>query len=151
MAAQSPPAGPVNDERGHALRWVCPECSTSLRAEALSLEAVEGAMVQLVREHCEQIHDTQPNPVAQVGGWLAAAGHLVELWGGPFDGTQVWCPPGELPDVVGMHRTADGTVVPVRAASARLLPHVVTYRLGELMAARYRGRAPRYLYDGRSR
>lgn len=141
----------VSTERGHALRWVCPECGTSLRTEALDLEAAEGAMVAVVREHCAAFHMEQPNPVAQVTGWLAAAGHLLELWGGPHDGERVWCPPGDLPDVIGVHRTADGAVVPVRSATARMLPHVQTYRQGDLAAARARGGPVRYLFDRRAR
>jgi hypothetical protein len=42
-------------------------------------------------------------------------------------------------------------VVPIRSATARLLPHVSSYRRGELVAAQAQGRPPRYLYDGRPR
>lgn len=142
------------EDRGHALRWTCPECGSRVTGAALDLDAAEGALIEGVREH-SRLHATEPNATAQTTGWLAAAGHLVELWGGPFDGDKVWCPPGDLPDAIGVHRTVDGAVVPIRSATARLLPHVETYRLSsylvsELATAPGDGRA-RYNYDGRPR
>lgn len=137
-------------ERGHALRWECPECGARVTGMAESLEAAEGALLAAVREHCGLHGRPIPNEHA-AASWLAPAGHLVELWGGPFDGDRLWCPPGELPDVIGAHRTADGAVVPIRSAVARLLPHVETYRRGDPAAAAAAGRRLRYLHDGRHR
>ncbi len=60
---------------------------------------------------------------------------MAELWGGPEDGSEVWMPPGELPAMVGVHRTAwDHTLVVIRGravelAAAGALPHVLVYEL----------------------
>lgn len=131
-------------------RWTCPECGSRVTGMAETQDGALEALQAGVREHVAIHGEPAPNPAAQTS-WVAAAGHLVELYGGPFDGDRLWCPPGELPDVVGVHRTTDGAAVPIRSATARLLPHVSTYRLGDLVAARARGRAPRYLYDGQPR
>lgn len=141
----------MSTERGHALRWTCPECRTTVRTEALDLERAEGALLDVVREHLASFHGAEDVNAHAAASWLAPAGHLVTLWGGPYDGLELWCPPGDLPDVIGVTRAADGAVVPIRSAAARLLPHVVSYRLGELAGARARGARPRYLYDGRPR
>lgn len=144
----------MTQERGHALRWTCPECGSRITGMADTPDAAEGALIEGVREHSATHQSPElSNPVAQAqgGGWLAAAGHRVELWGGPFDGDSVWCPPGDLPPVVGIMRTADGAVVPTRSATVRLLPHVAAYRLGDPVAARAAGRPVRYIYDGRPR
>lgn len=41
-------------------------------------------------------------------------GRHVQLWGGPMDGATVFVGDGELPARVGMHRTADDYLVPIR-------------------------------------
>jgi hypothetical protein len=38
-----------------------------------------------------------------------------QLWAGPMDGQAVFLGDGELPARVGMHRTADGALVPIRS------------------------------------
>jgi hypothetical protein len=38
-----------------------------------------------------------------------------QLWGGPMDGERVFLGDGDLPARVGMHRTADGALVPIRS------------------------------------
>lgn len=54
-------------------------------------------------------------------------GH-VQLWGGPEDGATLWVPVGELPRLVGVHRTEDGALVPIRGRSLNLeLAHVTVY------------------------
>jgi hypothetical protein len=137
-------------ERSHTARWTCPECGTSLTSTALDQGTAAQAAGQVAREHLELHGAEHANPRA-AASWLAGAGQQLELWGGPFDGATLWCPPGELPDVVGMHRTADGALVPIRSATARLMPHVESYRLGEPAAALARGRLVRYLHDSRPR
>lgn len=37
------------------------------------------------------------------------------LWGGPEDGERVWLGTGDLPPRVGVHRTGDGALVPIRS------------------------------------
>jgi hypothetical protein len=55
-------------------------------------------------------------------------GRQAELWGGPEDGARVWMPPGELPRLVGVHRTADGALVPIRGRQLNLeRAHVCVY------------------------
>jgi hypothetical protein len=54
------------------------------------------------------------------------------LWAGPMDGEDVWLGDGDLPSRVGMHRTADGALVPIRSRALMLdLPliadHVTVY------------------------
>lgn len=132
------------------LRWVCPECGTSIRAEALDPETAQDALVQVVREHLAAIHPRdQVNAYVQATGWLAAAGHQVELWGGPFDGARLWCPPGELPDVLGAVRGDDGAVHLLRSTTARMLTGCETYRRGVGEAPGLRGGGVRYLHDRR--
>lgn len=120
---------------GTTLRWTCPECGARLRTMAGQADAAMDALTMVVREHLAAFHADSAdltNAAAQAlgGGWLSAAGHQVELWGGPYDGDRVWCPPGELPPVIGVHRTDDGALVPVRSAVCRMLPGVDTYVLG---------------------
>ena len=58
-------------------------------------------------------------------------GAHAELWAGPEDGTTVWMPPGELPDRVGVHRTADGKAVTIRGGilDRMVTPgHIAVYR-----------------------
>lgn len=132
-------------------RWTCPECGTRVTGFGPTQDVADGGVVAVVREHMAAAHPGAlelANPVA-AASWLHGTGELVELWGGPHDGATLWCPPGELPDVIGAHLTADGAVIPVR--SVRPLPHVVPYRLGETAAARACGRRVRYLYDSRPR
>lgn len=134
--------------------WVCPECDARLTSIADEQPAAREALQQVIRTHLDRAHDGGQgltNAAAQAGGWLAPAGHLVELWGGPDDGATVWVPPGELPPVIGVHVTDDGTVVPVRSATARLMADVRTYRVGSAEAAAAAGRPVRYQYDGRPR
>lgn len=137
-------------ERSHATRWTCPECGARITSAALDRDTAVQAAVAVVREHLELHGAVHVNPAA-AASWLAGTGQQVELYGGPFDGGSVWCPPGELPDVVGVHRTADGALVPIRSATVRLLPHVESYRLGEPAAALARGGRVRYLHDSRPR
>lgn len=114
-------------------QWQCPECLARLTSAAQDQQVARDALVDVVRDHVASIHAATAdltNAHTQAGGWLAAAGHLVELWGGPHDGATVWCPPGELPRVIGVHRTEDGTVVPVRSALVGMLPGVDVYVLG---------------------
>lgn len=61
-------------------------------------------------------------------------GPMAELWGGPEDGAQVWMPPGELPRLVGVHRTADGALVPIRGRGVldTETPHVCVYERATL-------------------
>ena len=55
-------------------------------------------------------------------------GRMVELWGGPEDGERVWVPPGDLPQLVGVHRTWAGVLVPIRGAVLqRNSDHVAVY------------------------
>lgn len=55
-------------------------------------------------------------------------GQHVLLWGGPEDGAQLWVPPGELPQLVGAHRTLDGALVPIRGRALHAeLEHVAVY------------------------
>lgn len=55
-------------------------------------------------------------------------GRQVELWGGPEDGALVWMPPGDLPRLVGVHRTQDGALIPIRGRQLNLeLAHVLVY------------------------
>jgi len=58
----------------------------------------------------------------------APAGMCVQLWGGPEDGATVYVPPGPAPLLVGVHRMADGALVPIRGRSLdRELAHVQVY------------------------
>lgn len=41
-------------------------------------------------------------------------GTVVSLWGGPEDGADLYMPPGELPERLGVHRTRRGELVGVR-------------------------------------
>jgi hypothetical protein len=50
-------------------------------------------------------------------------GRHAELWGGPMDGASVFMGDGELPARVGMHRTADGQLVPIRTRALVQLQH----------------------------
>lgn len=139
----------MTTQGGHALRWTCPEtaCRATLRVEALDRDAAEQALLDVVREHLNIDHPGDDVNVHAAISWLAPAGHLVELWGGPFDGERIWCPPGDLPELIGVHRTEDGRAVPIRAAIARMLG-VETYHRGEApgdLAARA-GMPRRYLY-----
>ena len=56
-------------------------------------------------------------------------GRQAQLWGGREDGATVYLPPGELPRQIGVHRTADGQLVPIRARSVlyQELAHVAVY------------------------
>lgn len=135
----------MSDEQVATLRWSCPECTTELRVLSTDLEAARDTLEDTVREHLASMHpDDQVNAYA-ASSWLAAAGHLVELWGGSMDGATLWLPPGQLPPVIGVTTTPAGAVVPVRAAVAQQLPHVHVYRCGET-AGRTR---IRYLHDAR--
>lgn len=112
--------------------WRCPECGAGLTALAHTADAADAAMLQVVREHVGNVHASSAhltNSHAQATGWLAAAGHLVELWGGPHDGAMVWCPPGPLPQAIGVKASADGQLVPVPASWLRR-PGVDPYVLG---------------------
>lgn len=44
------------------------------------------------------------------------ASRHARLWGGPMDGATVFLGSGDLPDRVGMHRTADDRLVPIRGS-----------------------------------
>lgn len=137
--------------RQHRSRWTCPECGARITSVAHDKDTADQAARDTVHEHLAVFHPDADVNATAAASWLAAAGHLVELWGGPFDGERVWCPPGDLPDVLGAHRTADGAVVPIRSTTARLLPHVASYRRGSVAGARPQRQGPRYLYDGRPR
>jgi hypothetical protein len=52
-----------------------------------------------------------------------------ELWGGPEDGALVWVPQ-LLPDLLGVHRMQDGTLIPIRDQRQLMLEHahVSVYR-----------------------
>jgi len=113
--------------------WTCPECRERLTADADEQTVARDALVQVVREHLDVTHggaDGLANAAAQAGGWLSAAGHLVELWGGPHDGARVWSPPGPLPPVIGVKVAGDGKLVPLRGAGCRTWTGVDTYVLG---------------------
>lgn len=134
--------------------WECPECGERVTSTAGGQQAARDALVAAVREHLATTHATTAdltNAAAQAGGWLAPAGHLVELWGGPDDGARVWCPPGDLPPVIGVARTGQGTLVPVRSATARLLAGCVGRYLLSETATETPPRPARYVYDGRPR
>ena len=128
----------MTTERGHALRWQCPECGARLRSEALDRGTATDLLAELVREHLAAVHQAPDvNARAQVS-WLAPAGHHVTLWGGPHDGAQLWLPPGELPELLGVQRGQDGQLYPLRSSLARMLPAVETYRLNpDLPGVRY--------------
>lgn len=100
--------------------WTCPECGVRLIGAAVLEDVARTALLDSVREHLAMMHadsrDLTSAAAQAGGGWLAAAGHLVELWGGPYDGARVWCPPGPLPGVIGVKTSADGQLVPVPAA-----------------------------------
>lgn len=53
-----------------------------------------------------------------------------ELWGGPEDGEHVWVPK-VLPELIGVHRLADGALVPIRDQRQLALhrDHVSVYTL----------------------
>lgn len=131
------------------MRWVCPECLTSLRCEAQDDQVAQDALQGVVREHLDQQHPGAQVNAYAAAGWLAAAGHPVELFGGPFDGAGLWLPPGPIPDAIGTRRTAGGQVVPVRLSIAMHVRDVEHYRRGEPAAAQAGGRRLRYLYAGR--
>lgn len=124
---------------GHAVRWTCPECQVRVTGMAQRQDDAETALLAAVRDHA-QLHAGPVNAVA-AASWLAEAGHLVELYGGALDGDRLWLPPGDLPDVIGVHRTADGAAVPIRSATLRMLPHVEAYR--------WCPDRLRYVHDGR--
>ena len=55
-----------------------------------------------------------------------------QLWGGPMDGERVFLGDGDQPARLGMHRTADGALVPIRSRALTLgMPlvadHVAVY------------------------
>jgi hypothetical protein len=56
-------------------------------------------------------------------------GRIAQLWGGPEDGETLWVPPGDLPRLVGVHRTYAGVLVPIRGRGVleRNLEHVCVY------------------------
>lgn len=133
----------MTTERGHALRWQCPQCGARMRSEALDRDTAQDLLVDLVREHLEAVHHAADvNARAQVS-WLAPAGHHVTLWGGPHDGAALWLPPGELPDLIGVQRAPDGQLHPLRSATTRLLTGCETYARG---GEDGRDGSTRYLY-----
>lgn len=55
-------------------------------------------------------------------------GQHAQLWGGPEDGATLYVPPGELPALIGAHRTLDGALVPIRGRALHVeLEHVEVY------------------------
>jgi hypothetical protein len=59
-------------------------------------------------------------------------GRHVQLWGGPEDGATVFMDGADLPARVGVHRTRDGYLIPIRSRALNLgLPlvadHVAVY------------------------
>lgn len=102
--------------REHRTRWTCPECGVRVTGMAERKDAADAAAQAAVREHLDVFHPGAEVNTHAAASWLAAAGHLVELWGGPYDGARVWCPPGPLPGVIGVKTSADGQLVPVPAA-----------------------------------
>jgi len=145
----------MTDSAGHALRWRCPECGVRLSSLAESPDAAQDNLVDLVRGHLRLNHPEEAETINALAAasWLAGEAPHVELYGGPFDGAQVWLPPGPLPDVLGAQLDPKtGDVVVARSATVRLLlgGQPTTYRLGERSAAAASGRPPRYLYDGRT-
>lgn len=50
---------------------------------------------------------------------MTAARHAL-LWGGPEDGAAVHLPAGDTPPRVGVHRTPDGALVPIRGRALTL-------------------------------
>lgn len=91
---------------------------------------------------------------------IGTGGRHALLWGGPEDGAAVWLPPGDPPARVGVHRTGDGALVPVRgrallheAAGHPAAGHLQVYEratVGVLRAAytALRGRPPAAGYRG---
>lgn len=140
----------MTTERGHAVRWVCPGCMTSIRAEAREADTAQEALEEVAREHITQMHPGERVNAQAAASWLAAAGHRVQLWGGPFDGAQLWLPPGPLPTVVEVVRMDSGALAALRGDAAAMVG-TVPYRQGELVAARARGGLVRYLHDVRPR
>lgn len=130
-----------------ALRWTCPECQDgSVSVVGLDNDDAAQALQAYIVSHLEAVHPGSQANAHALSQWLADTGTLVHLWGGPHDGDAVWVPPGELPDVIGVHRTTDGKVTPVRGVMLQVLPDVAAYRLTETF-----GGVTRYAYDGRSR
>lgn len=63
------------------------------------------------------------------------------LWGGPEDGASVLLPPGELPARIGVHRTADGLLVPIRGRALVLeVPGLPVYERGSRALLRQRAK-----------
>ena len=62
----------------------------------------------------------------------------VQLWGGSMDGAVVFMGDGPLPARVGMHRTGDGALVPIRGAAllAGEHAHVAVYERAAVSAYR---------------
>lgn len=54
-------------------------------------------------------------------------GRHVQLWGGPMDGAAVFVGDGDLPARVGMHRTADDALVPIRGSAQLNMPVVAQH------------------------
>lgn len=64
-----------------------------------------------------------------------------QLWAGPEDGEAVWLGDADLPPRVGVHRTADGALVPIRSRALMLdLPliadHVQVYERATVQVVR---------------
>lgn len=125
-----------------ALRWRCPECGHITNTVVGTVrEDAERALQVLVRQHLDDAHPLADHAnAAALSQWLADTGQLVALWGGPHDGAHLLVPPGDLPPTIGVALDpVTGLPHPLRAASARLLPHVDTYTLTPLVSggARY--------------
>lgn len=135
-------------------RWTCPECQARLTAMGATVQQALTMLQEDVAWHLREQHPDSAgltNAAAQAGGWPGAAGHRAHLWGGPEDGAELWLPPGAVPDVIGVTRTAAGRLALIQSATARLMNGVHTYRAGSPEAAQAAGRPIRYLYDGQGR
>lgn len=71
-------------------------------------------------------------------GQLLPTGRHAQLWGGPEDGATVWLDGADLPARVGVHRTADGVLVPIRTRALLMhadAGHVAVYERAVALTA----------------
>ena len=71
-------------------------------------------------------------------------GAVVHLWGGPLDGADLYLTPGELPELLGVHKTQRGELLGLRLPTS-------TPELNELPTYRLSGRPPGQVYVYESR